>query len=141
MLVGACKKTPAPIPVPPPPDYFQEGEQRFRQGDYANAVRFYELYLKGNPSGLNRDRTLFYLALAYFFPGSPVRNSERAEELLKRLLSEFAESPYVSQVRFILGLQDELQNLRSTAREREEAMKRLQEELEQLKEIDMQRRR
>ena len=135
VVVEACQKTPAPVPVPPPPpDYFQEGEQQFQQGDFPGAARFYELYLRRDSQGLNRERALFHLALIYSFPDSPLHDPPRAETFFQTLLDEFADSPYLAQVRTLRELQAGLEN-------REEQIKRLQEELEQLKEIDLGRPR
>ncbi len=133
LTANACQKTPAPLPVPPP-NYFQEGEQQFQQGDLAGAVRFYELYLRQESQGLNRERALFYLALIYSFPDSPVHDPARAEIFSQTLLDEFAGSPYSAQVRTLQELQASLDN-------REEQIRRLREELERLKEIDLGRPR
>ena len=135
LTASACQKTPTPVPAPPsPPDYFQEGELQAQQGDLTGAARFYELYLRGESQGLNRERALFHLALIYSFPDSPVHDSARAEILFQTLLDEFSDSPYSSQVRTLQGLQASLEN-------REDEIKRLQEELERLKEIDLGRPR
>ena len=135
VVVVGCQKTPAPVPVPlPPPDYFQEGEQHLQQGDVPGAARFYELYLRRDSKGLNRERALFHLALIYSFPDSPVHDPARADGLFQTLLEEFAGSPYSAQVRTILELRASLEN-------REEQIQLLQDELEQLKEIDLGRPR
>ena len=135
LTASACRKTPVPVPIAPsPPDYFQEGELQAQQGDLAGAARFYELYLRGESQGPNRERALFHLALIYSFPDSRVHDLARAEMLFQTLLNEFAESPYSVQVRTLQELQASLEN-------REEQIRRLQEELERLKEIDLGRPR
>jgi hypothetical protein len=136
LVVGdACQKTPVPVPVPtPPPDYFLEGEQHLQQEDFPGAARFYELYLKRDSEGLNRERALFHLALIYSFPESSVHDPARADGLFQTLLEEFPDRPYSAQVLSILELRVGLQN-------REQQIRRLQEELEQLKEIDLGRPR
>jgi hypothetical protein len=131
--LGGCQKTPVSVPVPAP-DYFQEGEQRFQQKDFSGAARFYELYLRGDSEATNREGALFHLALIYSCPDSPVHDPARADGLFQTLLEEFTESPYSAQVRSLLELKAGLEN-------REDQIKRLQKELEQLKEIDLGRPR
>jgi hypothetical protein len=134
-VVAACQKTPAPVPVPPrPPDYFKEGEQQLQLGDLPGGARFYELYLRRDSEGLHRERALFHLALIYSFPDSPIHDPARADGLFQTLLDEFVDSPYSAQVRTLQELKAGLEN-------RDDQIRRLQEELEQLKEIDMGRPR
>ena len=132
--VGGCQKTPVSVPVPSAPDYFQEGEQRFQQRDLSGAARLYELYLRGDSEATNREGALFHLALIYSFPDSPVHDPERADGLFRTLLEEFAESPYSAQVRTLLELKAGLENS-------EDQIGLLQQELEQLKQIDLARPR
>ena len=54
--------------------------------------------------------------------------------------SEFPESPYRKQAEYILALKTQIERLRSDIRKRDEAVKELSEELNRLKQIDMQRR-
>ena len=131
--LGGCQKKPVPVPVSAP-DYFQEGEQLFQKRDLSGAARFYELYLRGDSEATNREGALFHLALIYSFPDSPVHNPARADGLFQTLLEEFAGSPYSAQVRTLTELKAGREN-------REDQIQRLQQELEQLKEIDLGRER
>lgn len=143
MLAGCHKKSPPLVatPAPPsPPDYFQQGEEYFASGKYAEAARAYDNFLRNNPPAENQDRALFRLAIAYAIPGSPIHNWQRALVLFKRVLSLFPKSPLALQADFILGLQAEVDKLRADVREREDRIKQLTTELEKLKKIDLQRR-
>ena len=131
--LGGCQKTPVSVSVSAP-DYFQEGEQLFQKSDLSGAARFYERYLRGDLEATNREGALFHLALIYSFPDSPVHNPARADGLFQTLLEEFAGSPYSAQVRTLTELKAGREN-------REDQIQRLQQELEQLKEIDLGRER
>ncbi len=147
----APSPTPPPIPEPkpttPPPDYFQQGEVYFEKGYYAEAAESYENYLLKNPEEKNQDRVLFRLAISYALPGYPAHDPQKAMSLLKRLTASFPDSPYKPQAQFILELQGDIEKLKSEVRDREERIrerddriKRLTNELEKLKQIDMERR-
>jgi lipopolysaccharide biosynthesis regulator YciM len=68
------------------------------------------------------------------------RNARRAEDALKRLVTEFHKSPYADAAEYILGLLTQIDGMRSDNKEKEARIKQLSEELQKLKDIDMQRR-
>ncbi len=137
---SACQRKPQATPSPPPLTQLEMGEKYFEAGDYAQAAQAYDLYLRDNPSGPNQDRALFRLALAHAFPGSPVHDLPRANELLKQLVHLHTQSPFRAEAEFLLGLQDEADRLRADVSHRDERIRELTQELERLKRIDMQRR-
>jgi len=138
---------PEPKPATPAPDYFRQGEVYFEKGYYAEAAESYENYLLRNPEEKNQDRVLFRLAISYALPGYPAHDPQKAMSLFKRLTASFPDSPYKPQAQFILELQGDIEKLKSEVRDREERIrerddriKRLTNELEKLKQIDMERR-
>jgi tetratricopeptide (TPR) repeat protein len=139
---------PQPVPLEPAPlpksiakvSNLDLGEKHFRAGNYLQAARAYEAYLKSNPKSNNRDLALFHLGLSRALSSGPSQDLRQAEVALKRLVAEFPKSQYKSQAEFILGLQAQIEKLNMDVQERDERIKRISEELQKLKEIDMQRR-
>jgi outer membrane protein assembly factor BamD (BamD/ComL family) len=121
------------------PNSLDLGEASFQARNYAKAIRYFEDYLRAHPKAANRDGVLFRLGLSLAMDSS-VRNMRRAEEILKRLVAEFPASPYKGPAEFILGLQLQVESLKEDIKEKEARIKLLSEELQKLKEIDLQRR-
>jgi tetratricopeptide (TPR) repeat protein len=115
---------------------FDLGEMNFQIGNYSRAANYYEAFLKDSPKAKDRDRALYYLGLARAI----TLDSGRAETAFKRLISEFPKSQYKNPAEYILGIQARIENLKSEVKDRDEKIKRLSEELQKLKDIDMQRR-
>ena len=122
------------------PTSFDLGEASFQARNYVKAARSFEDYLRAHPGSANRDVVLFRLALSLALTDSSGRNIRRVEEVLKRLVAEFPGSPYKGPAEFILGLQSQVENLKEDIKEKEARIKLLSEELQKLKEIDLQRR-
>jgi chromosome segregation ATPase len=146
----------------------RQAEKSFETGDYAKAAEAYEAYFRDNPSRKNQDRALFRLALAYSFPNNPAHDVQQAVRVLRQLISQFPQSPYALQAKVILSFHEEIERLslditqredrvkllssdldqlkrevdklRADVRERETRIRFLSNELEQLKKIDMERR-
>jgi TolA-binding protein len=139
---------PQPVPLEPAPiskstakvSNLDLGEKYFRAGNFPQAARAYEAYLKSNPKSNYRDMALFYMGLSRALSGGPNRDPHQGEVALKQLVAEFPKSPYKSQAEFILVLQAQIDTLRVDVKERDEKIKQLSDELQKLKEIDMQRR-
>jgi hypothetical protein len=131
--------SPAPIAVSAP-NSFEMGESSFKSGDYPKAARYFEEYYKTGTKSENRDMALFYLGLSRALSNNANRNLRRADEALRRLISEFPTSPFRVPAEIILGLQAQVDGLQSDLKEKEAKIKQLSEELQKLKEIDMQRR-
>ncbi len=140
LLSGACHKKPPAPAVPLPPNYLQLGEGYFEAGDYGNAAKAYEAYLRANASPGNQDRVLLRLALVYSFPQSPVRDPARAKQLLQQIVNDFPKSPFKSPAEFLLRVQEEVESLRADLSKRNERMNELTLQLEKLKQSDLQRR-
>jgi len=121
-------------------NFFESGQRSFNTGKYQQAARSYEDFLKANPESANRDEAFFYAGLSHLLAGDAGRNARQAEAAFKRLMAEFPNSRYSRQAEWILALQDQIEKLNTDVKERDEKIKRLTEELQKLKAIDMQRR-
>jgi tetratricopeptide (TPR) repeat protein len=132
-----------PVPSPaahPSPSSFELGEESFRAGNYVKAVKLYDKYLAENPEAPNRDLALFHLGLSCVLPSGAGKNAPRAAETFRRLIRLFPKSPYRDPAEYILGLQLQVESLKLDIKEKEAKIKQLGDELQKLKEIDMQRR-
>jgi hypothetical protein len=143
-VIPASKPEPVELSLAPvtvsAPSSLETGEASFKAGDYSKAVRSFEDYLKTDTKSENRDLALFYLGLSRALANNANRSLRRAEDALKRLIAEFPTSPYRGPAELILGLQSQVDSLQSDLKEKEAKIKQLSEELQKLKEIDMQRR-
>lgn len=116
------------------------GETLFKLGSYVKAVHSFEAFLNDNPKSEERDVALFHLGLARALSGDTTKELRQAEAAFRMLISESPKSPYRRQAEYILGLQSQIDKLRSDLKDRDERVKKLSEELQRLKEIDLQRR-
>jgi tetratricopeptide (TPR) repeat protein len=145
--------TPAPLPPRPAelepaplpktiaaPNSFDLGEMNFQLGKYPQAAGFYQELLQSNPESPLRDTALFHLGLSLGLGNDSSRDLQQSQAALKRLISESPNSPYRSQAELILRLQAQIEKLRADTKERDERIKRLSEELQKLKDIDLQRK-
>jgi len=138
--------TPAPLesaPIPKTitaPSNLEVGEVNFQAGNYRQAARSFEAFLNSNQKSKSRDQALFYLGLSRVLASDSSRDLHQAEAAFKRLITEFPTSPYKREAEFILGLQAQIERLKSDVKERDDKIKRLSDELQKLKEIDLQRK-
>ena len=129
---------PAPIPKTiTSPNNLELGEMNFELSNYQKAIKALEAYLS-DPKSKNRDQALFHLGLARALDSS--HDMRQADAAFRRLISEFPKSRYKDQAELILGLQVQIDRLKSDVKEREDRIKKLSEELQALKDIDLQRR-
>jgi hypothetical protein len=124
----------------PMPILLELADRNFRAGDYKRAAQNYEKFLIVLPNSKDCDQALFHLGLSHILASEPDRDLRQGEAAFRRLIAQFPQSPYRSQAEFILGLQGQIAKLRSDVKERDEKIKRLSDELQKLKQIDMQRR-
>jgi hypothetical protein len=122
------------------PSSFEMGKSSFKAGDYTKAVRFFEDCFKNGAMSENRDEALFYLGLSRALSNNANKSLRRADEALRRLIVEFPTSPYRGPAELILALQTQVDSMQSDLKEKDAKIKQLSEELQKLKEIDMQRR-
>lgn len=142
----------APLPEeppaePPPPsetvtisDDLRQGEASFNAGDYKTASLLFLKFLAENPKSKDREQALFHLGLSRAIATDSSRDPLQAEAALRRLITEFPESGYRKQAEYMLALQAQIDKLKADVKERDEKIKLLNEELQKLKEIDLQRR-
>jgi Tetratricopeptide repeat len=143
--------SPSPAPVPPPPPSpapppapvspLEQPDRAFASGNYDEAARGYENYLRMTTSGAQREQALFYLALAYALRPAPATDWPRATATLRQLIEEYPDGPLKAQANIILTLRAELDQVTSDIRQRELRLKQLTTELDRLKKIDADRRK
>jgi hypothetical protein len=137
------EELPAPAPpVEPVPDPspLEAADLDFDTGNYAQAVRAYEDYVKDFRFGNERDHALFRLGLIFASPG-PERDWNRAAIYMKQLAEEHPFSPLKPSAAVILSLYTEVTQLRTDSLHRDVRIKQLTTELEKLKKIDAERRK
>jgi tetratricopeptide (TPR) repeat protein len=136
---AALESAPLPKTIAAP-NYLELGETNFQLGRYRQAIRAYEAFLSANQKSAKREQAWFYLGLSRVLTNDASRDLRKSESAFRRLIAEFPASPFRSQAEFILGLHDQIEKLRSDVKDRDEKIKKLSEELQTLKNIDMQRR-
>jgi Tetratricopeptide repeat len=136
---------PAPAPAPPPPAVtvspLDQADRAFASGNYDEAARGYENYLRATTSGGVRDDALFHLALTYALRPAPGTDWPRAIATLKQLVEEYPDSAFKSQANLILSLRAELDQVAADSKQRDLRIKQLTTELDRLKKIDADRRK
>jgi hypothetical protein len=101
-------------------------DELFEAGDYAGVVRAFA----ADESLGRSERSLYRAAIASAMPGHPGHGRARALGLLTRLLTEHPDSGYLVEARLVIALlEEEAALLRANGR--------LEQELEQLKAIDL----
>jgi hypothetical protein len=147
VLLPETKPERAPAAEEPPPEpeeiipsSFLVGEEKFASGSYQEAALSYEMFIRENPDHPKCDPANFKLGLAYAFTSSSLQSRRRSRRQLRDFIDRFPESPYRKQAEFILGLHRDIDRLRSESLEKDKQIKRLAEELERLKKIDLEKR-
>ena len=97
-------------------------------------------FIKNNPESEIRDRAFYLLGLSWGLAGNSAQNQRESENAFRQLIAEFPESPYRDQAKYILDLNARINRLRAAVAERDESIEKLSEELNRLKEIDLQRK-
>jgi len=137
----AAAVTPPPAPVVPIVPPLEEANRAFVSGDYDDAARRYEDYLRSTPSGNQRDQALFNSALVYATRQAPPADWNRAAANLKQLIDEYPNSAYKTPASLILSLHAEIDQAATDAKQRDQKIKQLTAELDRLKKIDADRRK
>jgi hypothetical protein len=143
---------------------FEMGEASYAAGNYAAAASSYEASLI-NGSAKDQDRAFFHLGLAYALQGTTPQYFEQSQRALQRLVQQYPGSPYISEATLLLSLQAEIKRLaggmdaqqaelnnlkikrqaeidglKNALKEQQAKINALTEELQQLRNIDMERR-
>jgi hypothetical protein len=135
-------RAPAP-PEPGLPATFSDGEMNFLNGRYADAIRSYEKYLREDPITQYRETAMFRLALSTLLgcksDDCRPRSLAASGVVLRRFLFLYPASSYCAEVRLILSLGAFLERSSAEIRNRDDKIKKLADELERLKKIDLER--
>ncbi len=125
MLVGCHRVQPKAAAPPPPPapvrTNFEVGETDFEAGRYPEAALAYEAYLNENPKGAMADKALMHLALSYGLGDNEDDESGywKVHKNLTTLVTQFPQSPYKLQAKYILYLQELIEKKKVDIQEKE----------------------
>ncbi|CAN5815099.1 hypothetical protein BH20GEM1_BH20GEM1_13040 [soil metagenome] len=120
-----------------PPDALAEGEELFSRAEYAGAAQAYEAHVSTRPDDSRNDRVLFRLGMLYLVHGAPERDAARGERNLRELSTRFPESPWRDEAEYLLSLRQEVARLEAQSAEDQQAIERLESQIEALKRIDL----
>jgi len=123
-----------------PPRSLLEGETSYETGDFPGAIGAFEVFLKEHPGHHEAARISFQLAIAYALSPPTEKSKRQATDQFRRVVQSYPESVYRREAEFILRLNADLDKLRSEGQAKDEKIKRLTEELERIKKIDLERR-
>jgi len=127
--------------VPPaPPRKLAEGEEKFASADYRGAILNFEAFLKENPAHLEAARIAFHLGIAYGLASPDTEFQRKALEQFRKVIRLYPTSAYRIESEYVLKLQGDIDKLRAESEEKDEKLKRLAEELERIKKIDIEKR-
>lgn len=111
------------------------GDRYFESGLYVDAAEAYEEYLnEGIETREEEALTLFRLGLIYARDESPLYDPARSVEMLSRCLEVEPNAPFELQARLILGLEQDVVQLRGDVAKRKERIEVLFTELSELQE-------
>jgi hypothetical protein len=132
---------PAPVAVSASVLALERADSAFNAGNYDDACRGYETYLRETPPPGPRDHALFQLGLCYVFRSNPAPDWPRATATLKQLVEEHSGSPLKPAAALILSVRAELDKAALDAQQRDQRIRQLTSELDRLKKIDADRRK
>ena len=149
LALCGCQKRVAVTALPPPPvspsspaSPLDQADRAFTSGNYDEAARAYEDYLRQPLSGSSqRDQALFHLGLTYLLRPTPSADWQRAAAVFKQLMDEFPNSAFKPPANLILSLHSDLDQLNADSKQRDQRIKQLTTELDRLKKIDADRRK
>jgi hypothetical protein len=141
LFIAGCASSPLSLPWSQTPF---PAQKVIENGDYKG-------FLTANQRTLARcgvepgcDVTLFNLGFVYAFPSSPYRDPQKARRYLNELHSRYPHSPWVTQGQVLLrfmheqGRAEEAQRrLRAELRTRDITIRKLREQLNRSREIDI----
>lgn len=122
------------------PSELMNAEVYFALGEYPEAIREYEAHMANNPDTASMDRILFNVGLSHALASGSDRSLSGAKRSLNRLIKEFPGSRYRGEASLILDLIAQVERMDRNMRARTAQIKRLEDELQRLKEIDLKQR-
>ncbi len=111
---------------------FSPADRHYNNGDYARAAAAYERNLEKDTWRSKKDRALYRLALIYASSEAPLRDRERALELLQQLLDEHPKSSYRPSALWIRDLAETLATLREETDRKEDQIDSLLQEVDEV---------
>jgi TolA-binding protein len=135
-LKPEANKPAPPVITAPLRTQLDQGETYFREGKFSLAVKELQNYLNSNSE--LADKALFHLGMSRALNSKP--DMSGAKRALQKIVSDYPRSGYREEAEFILRLIAQVEKLQTDLTERNATINRLQEELNRLKEIDMNRR-
>lgn len=137
-FAGAC--TGGSVPgEPTSSDALARGDALYAQSRYEEAERAYSSHLSTRPDDPRNDRVLLRQALIFLVYGAPERDEERGEGSLRELATRFPASPLREAADYVLALRSEVRSLRGDSARSAQRARRLEEQMEALKRIDLER--
>jgi hypothetical protein len=114
------------------------------RGDYRRFLVENQRQLAACGGGTGCDVTLFNLSFVYAYPESPYRDPQKARRYLRELHGRYPHSPWSSQGQVLLAFlneQDSIEEaqrrLRTELRTRDATIRKLREQLDRSREIDL----
>ncbi|TVP50057.1 MAG: hypothetical protein EA350_01050 [Gemmatimonadales bacterium] len=117
-----------------------QGHALLVAGRFEEAVAAFETYLVFGENPAHRRTATWSLAMVYLLPTSPLHSQTRALALLRTLEDGHPRSLEAMQAGWIRTVIQEGTRNRSTIQEHERTIRELNELVEQLKQIDLNRR-
>jgi signal transduction histidine kinase len=135
-------REPTPAEAPDGDRILEEADQRFYEGNFVEAERAFVRYLESYEARWppQEARALWGLAMIHLLPDSPLHDQPRARTFLEQLSARYAGSVRGDQARWIVGILDELDQIRTQVDQQEALLGQLTETVEQLRRIDLNRR-
>jgi tetratricopeptide (TPR) repeat protein len=134
---AGCRKKVAimapPPPPPPAPSFLAIGDAAYAARNFSGAVEAYENFLKANAQAPERDRALFRIAMAYSVKESPLHDAARALESFRQVATAHPNSPYATEAKLYLNLNEELTAQQQAVAERSRRIEELESGLAALK--------
>ena len=114
------------------------------KGEYKSFLAENQRHLAACGGWMECDVALFNLGFVYAYPQSPYRDFQKARQYLHELHSRYPRSPWTSQGQVLLAfmneqvsLEETQRRLRAELRTREATIRKLQEQLNRSREIDV----
>jgi hypothetical protein len=141
LLLTSCAALPSALLQPQtafPP------QKVIETGDYRSFLAENQRNLSVCGGWIACDVTLFNLGFVYAYPQSPYRDPQKARHYLRELQSRFPQSPWTSQGQVLLvfmneqvSLEEARRQLRTGLRNRDATIRKLREQLDLSREIDI----
>jgi hypothetical protein len=130
----------APRVVPPGRERLDRAQVLLAEGSFEEAGRELQRVLELGPSGAERSEALWGMALVHLYPNSPLHDPDRGLSFLIAVGEEFPASLPANQASWARLILEQLAGVRREAHAQQELLQELNEALEVLRQIDLDRR-